>query len=146
MGEFPSDTVVNYSQSSTCAPSQPELEYTLLLRIGSAILASLLTLLILTGLAAAQIPVPIGGVQQESAVVAGQAPAPAPAMSSAGATTVGPGDLVEFSVVGVTDLTSKSRVTDEGMLGIPLVGPVKVGGILVAFQASVHPGGELEQS
>ncbi len=90
----------------------------------------LTTLLALSGLLAAQVPTPAPVPQ--AGVPAGSVPAAAAPITSkpvAGTTTLGIGDLVEFSVFGVPDLTSKSRVNDDGELTIPLAGLVKVAGM-----------------
>jgi polysaccharide export outer membrane protein len=90
-------------------------------RLHTAILTAVLALPLC---AAAQTPIPLNAPQTPGS--------PTATSTTAGATTIGPGDLVEFSVFGVPDLSSKGRVTDDGMLRIPLAGPVKVGGMNLA--------------
>jgi polysaccharide export outer membrane protein len=42
---------------------------------------------------------------------------------------IGPGDLLEIEVFKVEDLLTKARVNSAGMVAMPLVGPVRVGGM-----------------
>jgi polysaccharide export outer membrane protein len=45
---------------------------------------------------------------------------------------LGPGDMVRISVYGNADLSTETRVTQEGRLTFPLLGEVPVGGLSVA--------------
>jgi polysaccharide export outer membrane protein len=45
---------------------------------------------------------------------------------------LGPGDMVRVTVYGSPDLSTETRVTQEGMLTFPLLGAVPVGGLSVA--------------
>jgi polysaccharide export outer membrane protein len=42
---------------------------------------------------------------------------------------IGPGDLIDFRVFGAPDMTQELRINSAGEAMIPLVGPVKVGGM-----------------
>jgi len=44
---------------------------------------------------------------------------------------LGPGDLVEASIYGVSDFRQESRVNESGDLSLPLIGSVRVGGATV---------------
>ena len=62
---------------------------------------------------------------------------------------LGPGDLVEVSVYGVPDLTTRGRVNSEGMISLPLAGSVKVSEMRVedaerAIEAKLMDGGFLK--
>jgi polysaccharide biosynthesis/export protein len=45
---------------------------------------------------------------------------------------IGPGDLIEFRVFGAPDMTQDLRINGAGEAMVPLVGPVKVGGLTAA--------------
>jgi polysaccharide export outer membrane protein len=44
---------------------------------------------------------------------------------------IGPGDLVEVSVFGVSDFKQEGRVSDTGEVSLPLIGSVLVGGLSI---------------
>lgn len=45
---------------------------------------------------------------------------------------LGPGDVVKMSVYGSPDMSVETRVSESGAMTVPLLGPVKVGGLSVA--------------
>lgn len=47
-------------------------------------------------------------------------------------TLLGPADVIKVSVYGSPDLTLETRVSDNGSITFPLIGPVAVGGLTVA--------------
>ncbi len=55
---------------------------------------------------------------------------PPPATSSSAATyLIGAGDLIQVDVFKVPDLSTKERVNEAGVIVMPLIGPVVVGGL-----------------
>ncbi len=44
---------------------------------------------------------------------------------------IGPGDLLEVSIYGVSDFKQEGRVSDTGEISLPLVGMVKLGGLSI---------------
>jgi polysaccharide export outer membrane protein len=49
-----------------------------------------------------------------------------------GATTIGPGDLIDISVFDVPELILKTRVDSNGMVSLPLIGDMKFEGMTVS--------------
>ena len=61
-----------------------------------------------------------------------QSPASSPALETANDDTtmrLGPGDVIEFSVYGVPELSTKTRVGPGGLLSLPLLNEVPVEGL-----------------
>ena len=65
----------------------------------------------------------------------------APAMA---ASKLGVGDAVRVTVFQQPDLTTETRITERGTIGMPLVGEVKVEGLTLA-DAAARVAGELKQ-
>jgi polysaccharide export outer membrane protein len=57
------------------------------------------------------------------------APQPVEVQAASALEAVGPGDMVRVSVFRNPDLTTETRVTDQGTIFFPLVGEVKVAGL-----------------
>ena len=67
------------------------------------------------------------GVSQPTAA---QQPAPAaPAVPTALDYVLGELDLVEVSVVGLPELTTRTRIGEDGTITLPLIGAIRVGGL-----------------
>ena len=89
------------------------------------------TLLVLT---LVQTPPPPADPAPTVAVPESQAPAAAPAAApaEAGDYEVGPGDVIEVSVIGNDDLSRIPTVQTNGSISMPLIGEIQVAGLTVA--------------
>ncbi len=59
------------------------------------------------------------------------APPPLPDAPNASVYLLGPGDEIRVSVFRLTDLTNTYRVSDAGMISMPLLDPIKAGGMSI---------------
>ena len=82
------------------------------------------------GTAQNPVPLPQDDKPQHSAIPSTAAPVSIEPL-------IGPGDLIEFRVFGAPDMTQDLRINGAGEALIPLVGPVKVGGLTAAEAQSV---------
>ncbi|HLH05686.1 MAG TPA: polysaccharide biosynthesis/export family protein [Terriglobales bacterium] len=99
--------------------------------IASALLASS-GLLLSTRVVDAQNPDSLVGPVTETAEATPAAPLPrlsAPAQSKPAFIKLSPGDLIAVSVDGVSDYRPETRVSQEGVISLPLIGDVAVGGL-----------------
>src|SRR5258708_2272660 len=73
-----------------------------------------------------------------------QAQPPAPQTGGAESEKLGTGDTVRITVFGQPDLGTEARISDKGMVSLPLIGDTKIGGMSSAAAAS-HIAAELKR-
>ena len=81
-------------------------------------------------IALAQTPIP-GDAPSTPPAAADSTPAVAPRAAFSGSTKLGAGDLIELSVYGVPDLSTKARVGNSGDIYLPLIDYVHIGDLTV---------------
>jgi len=69
------------------------------------------------------------GTSVSSAKVVPAIKGPPPALGSAEAMRLGPGDLLQFEVFQAPEMSSKERVMTNGQIFLPLIGAVEVAGL-----------------